>query len=268
MAQAVPQDLAALAEGSAANQRHVETAFLEAHDADIPSNDAVADGLTAAQITKPQTTNVDTTLASEKDLEAAVDSSIGDITPIDKSGPAVTEHEAKDPNLVTWEGPDDPANPMNWTTRRKWLIIAVVSSISFTLPLASSMFAPGVPQLMREFHSDSSLLASFVVSVFLLGFVAGPFVVAPMSELYGRMIIYHISNVIFLAFTIGCAVSTNLAMFCVFRFFMGVAGSAPLTVGGGSIADLMPQEKRGGALAVWAVGPLLGKHASTNRLCT
>lgn len=26
----------------------------------------------------------------------------------------------QDPNLVAWEGPDDPLNPKNWSTRRKW----------------------------------------------------------------------------------------------------------------------------------------------------
>jgi MFS family permease len=41
-------------------------------------------------------------------------------------------------------------------------------------PLGSSMFAPGVPQLMVEFGSTSKLYASFVVSVYILGFAIGP----------------------------------------------------------------------------------------------
>jgi hypothetical protein len=32
-----------------------------------------------------------------------------------------------------------------------------------------AIFAPGVPQLMEEFESDSIELASFVVSVYVLG---------------------------------------------------------------------------------------------------
>lgn len=27
---------------------------------------------------------------------------------------------ARDPNLVTWDGPEDPDNPKNWTKKRKW----------------------------------------------------------------------------------------------------------------------------------------------------
>lgn len=43
-----------------------------------------------------------------------------------------------------------------------------------------------------------------------------------------------------------------------FRFLAGCFGTAPIVNGGGTIADIMPPEKRGGAMAVWAIGPLLG----------
>jgi hypothetical protein len=33
---------------------------------------------------------------------------------------SLTQTETKNPNLVTWDGPDDPENPKNWTSRRKW----------------------------------------------------------------------------------------------------------------------------------------------------
>ncbi|KAB8336668.1 hypothetical protein FH972_020979 [Carpinus fangiana] len=260
MAQATaPQDPAALSSSAPSvpaqqittHQRQVELSYLEGHDADIPSNDAVALGVDTKAVLDP------------KELEAAPSSTPSPVEPSEKTASANDKDVTRDPNVVTWDGPDDPENPMNWTDRKKWLLIAVVSSITFTTPLASSMFAPGVPQLMREFNSDSTLLASFVVSVFLLGFVFGPLFIAPMSELYGRMPAYHIANVVFLAFTLGCAFSTNLAMFCVFRLLMGIAGSAPLTVGGGTIADLMPPEKRGAALSIWALGPLMGEFRSS-----
>ena len=57
------------------------------------------------------------------------------------------------------------------------------------------MFAPGVPQLMQEFNSTNKELASFVVSVYILGFAIGPMIIAPMSELYGRKKLYQCCNV-------------------------------------------------------------------------
>ncbi|KAI5358695.1 putative major facilitator superfamily, MFS transporter superfamily [Septoria linicola] len=120
------------------------------------------------------------------------------------------------------------------------------------------MFAPGVPELMREFQTDSSLLATFVVSIYVLGFAFGPLIIAPLSELYGRLWIYHVCNIGFIGFTIACGRAQSMGELCVYRFLQGVWGVCPITIGGGTIADLMPPEKRGSAMAIWAMGPLLG----------
>jgi multidrug resistance protein len=120
------------------------------------------------------------------------------------------------------------------------------------------MFAPGLSLVMKEFHSASGSLASFVVSIYILGYAIGPLFMAPLSELYGRLPVYHVSNLLFVIFTVACAVSSNLGMLIAFRFLDGCAGSTPLVLGGGSIADLITQEKRGGVMAIWAMGPLMG----------
>ncbi len=125
-------------------------------------------------------------------------------------------------------------------------------------PLASSMFAPAIGQVMSNFHSDNSILASFVVSVYILGFALGPLAIAPLSELYGRLPLYHATNITFVLFTVACALSSSLNMLIGFRFLAGISGSAVLTIGGGTVADMFIQEERGKAMAVWTVGPLLG----------
>src|ERR1700716_3761595 len=101
------------------------------------------------------------------------------------------------------------------------------------------MFAPGVPALMKEFNSTSTTLGSFVVSIYILGFAIGPLILAPLSELYGRVPIYHITNILFIIFNVACALSTRLDMLIGFRFLAGSMGSACLTNGGGTIADLI-----------------------------
>ena len=91
------------------------------------------------------------------------------------SGDAAVQEEARDPNVVDWDGPDDPANPQNWPAKKKWSIIAALGAVTFITPLASSFFAPGVPQVMSAFGVSSNLMATFVVSVYLLGFALGMF---------------------------------------------------------------------------------------------
>lgn len=44
---------------------------------------------------------------------------------------AVTIQESNDPNVVNWDGPDDPEKPLNWPASKKWINIALLSSITF-----------------------------------------------------------------------------------------------------------------------------------------
>ncbi|KAL1643697.1 hypothetical protein SLS58_004712 [Diplodia intermedia] len=166
--------------------------------------------------------------------------------------------EAANPFIVDWEPSDDAINPTKWPASRQWTTIGVLSFITFLTPLASSMFAPGVPLVMKDFGTDSQMLATFVVSVYVLGFALGPLLLAPLSEVYGRNPVYHVCNVFFTIFTVCCAVSQNMGMLIVFRFLAGLSGVSVVTCGSGSIADMLPAEKRGGAMAIWSMGPLLG----------
>ncbi|KAM3414760.1 hypothetical protein BST61_g9911 [Cercospora zeina] len=193
---------------------------------------------------------------SDPQLVGALDKDLEIQLPSDQDGEE--EEREEDPNIVFWDGPDDPANPENWSVAVKWSQIALISALSFLTPLASSGFAPGVPQLMKEFDNSSKTIATFVVSVYVLGFAFGPLVVAPLSELYGRLWVYHISNIAFIAFTIACSRASGVGELCAYRFLAGVFGVAPITIGGGTIADLIHVDERGAAMAIWSLGPLMG----------
>ncbi|KAH7053261.1 fluconazole resistance protein [Macrophomina phaseolina] len=120
------------------------------------------------------------------------------------------------------------------------------------------MLGPGIPNILADFNSDSNILASFVLSIYVLGFGFGPLIIAPLSEMYVRLPLYHVGNVGFFFCTLACALSNSIGMLVASGLLAGVFGSAALTVGGGSLADLMPRERRGGAMAIWAMGPLMG----------
>ncbi|PVH86267.1 MFS general substrate transporter [Cadophora sp. DSE1049] len=161
---------------------------------------------------------------------------------------------------VWWEEPEDQdtANPMNWSPTKKWGNICTISVISFIVPLVSSMLAPGVELIMTDFNTQSKTFATFVVSIFVLGFAVGSLILPPLSELYGRTIVYNVTNVLFLAFTIMCALSQDPGTLLVARFLSGFVGVATITIGSGTIADIMPRQKRGKAVSIWSVGTILG----------
>lgn len=128
--------------------------------------------------------------------------------------------------------------------------------------------APALLQIQNEFEGVSSMVMNFAVSIYvcslvkiflldleslfantceskIIGFGIGPLVLAPLSEIYGRNKIYHWGNVLFTVFTACCGLSPNATSLLIFRLLSGIMGGAPLTNGGGTIADLVPVNERG-----------------------
>jgi MFS family permease len=66
---------------------------------------------------------------------------------------------------------------------------------------------------------------------------------------------------------VACALAPSLPALLVFRLFAGLAGSCPLALSAGTIADIVPYEKRGIVTAVWSVGPLLGPVVGPIGMC-
>ncbi|KAJ5356763.1 hypothetical protein N7517_011372 [Penicillium concentricum] len=121
---------------------------------------------------------------------------------------------------------------------------------------------------MEEFQQpQNDELSTFVVSVYLLGYDFGPMILAPLSELYGRNIVYHVCNVLYLLMTIACALASNLPGFMVCRLLAGAAGSAPLFIGAGSRGYYSLKEPRASNGCVGARScPWTGDSAHSGRI--
>jgi MFS family permease len=124
--------------------------------------------------------------------------------------------------------------------------------------MAPTMCAPGINGVVADFHITSSVVSTLAVTLYVLGIAIGPMFMSPLSEVYGRVPVYHLANVIFVAFVVGNALSKDIAQFMVFRFISGCAGGTPMALGGGTIADVTTPEKRAVAMALFSLGPLAG----------
>ena len=128
-----------------------------------------------------------------------------------------------------------------------------------------------------------------------LGLGFGPFLLAPLSELYGRWIIFSTTLAVFTFLQVGCALSKSWNAFrfsiryvsynflrmttlITLRFFAGVAGGVapslgqvnthvgtmfdcPYAVYKASASDLWDDHDRGRWAAVLSLGPMLGPPA-------
>ncbi|KAI6164743.1 major facilitator superfamily domain-containing protein [Pisolithus thermaeus] len=153
----------------------------------------------------------------------------------------------------------DPTNPRNWTPFKKWITATLVSIFyTFLAPLGSSMMAPGLPDIALRYHITNPTVLALTLCVFLLSLAVGPLFIAPLSEMYGRVWVLHIGNLVFLIFNLACALAPTAGAFIGFRFLAGFAGSTPLAIGGGVIGDLFAERDRASAMALYTIGPLIG----------
>ncbi|KAJ4478953.1 MFS polyamine transporter [Lentinula aciculospora] len=160
--------------------------------------------------------------------------------------------------IVDWDSPDDPKNPKNWRKSRKWAATLIVALFTFVSPVASAMIAPGSQQVADEFGITSNVVLDMITSIFVLGFAIGPLFMGPLSELYGRSRVVQLGNAFFLVWNFACGFAQNQTQLIMFRFFAGIGGSAPLTIGGAVIGDTFHPEERGRAIAIYALGPMIG----------
>lgn len=151
---------------------------------------------------------------------------------LEKRKSARSARSIKDPNLVTWDSPDDPANPKNWSMRRKWAAVGIVSCFTLVSPISSSMISPALASISEDFGITQQVQAQLTLSIFVLAYAIGPLFLGPLSEVYGRVIVLQLSNLFYLAWNLGCGFAQNKAQLMVFRFFSGLGGSAPLAIGG------------------------------------
>src|SRR5271156_6481883 len=126
--------------------------------------------------------------------------------------------------------------------------MALVSSV------ASGMVVPALDQIGREFHGTSPVELQLVFSIFTLAYPVGPLILAPLSEIYGRVPLLLLSNALFFIFSLLCGFARSKQSILAFRFVSGLGASAPLAIGSGVLADIFRPEERRSPMGYYAMG--------------
>lgn len=96
-------------------------------------------------------------------------------TVLEAAVPAGSAHERepeskKDPNLITWTGPDDPLHPHNWPAHRRWTSTILIAMFAFIAPMASTMLAPALNKIEEDLDVETDVEKFLLFSIFLLAF--------------------------------------------------------------------------------------------------
>ena len=120
------------------------------------------------------------------------------------------------------------------------------------------MVAPALKDIAAEFDITSAVVENLLLSVFVLGYAFGPLLFGPLSEIYGRVHILQLANLMYLVFNLAAGASRNTGEMVAFRFLAGFGGAAPLALGNGVLADCWSPEERAMSVAIYTLAPLLG----------
>lgn len=95
-------------------------------------------------------------------------------------------------------------------------------------------------------------LALAGVSVYTIMFGIAPLLLAPLSELYGRRVVYIASTVVYTLFQIPQALAPNIGVMLFARIMSGIGGSTAISLLGGTLSDLFDHKERGVPMAAFA----------------
>ncbi|CZT16623.1 related to fluconazole resistance protein (FLU1) [Ramularia collo-cygni] len=170
------------------------------------------------------------------------------------------------PQMVAFE-PGDPSNPYNWSKGKKMLIILLGTLVVFNTTLASSLPSLAQHAILDHFHIDGDIEGPLPNSIYLVGYILGPTVWAPLSEHIGRRWITMGSFIAYAAFEGACTGAPTWGSLIGLRLLTGICGSAPISLIGGLFADVLDDPVWRGRSIAWfvtisGVGPFLGPVVS------
>ncbi|KAJ5680078.1 hypothetical protein N7536_011217 [Penicillium majusculum] len=162
----------------------------------------------------------------------------------------------EDPYLVDWlhEDARDPHQMQDWL---KWSITLLQAASFLSITFASSALSAANPQIQERFGTSTELVVADT-SLFVLAFAIGPSIWAPLSELWGRQIIYSITYGLTTLFAGATIASPNIATLLVLRFLAGAFGSSAISNAGGVVSDMYTARDRGLATIAFIGAPFLG----------
>lgn len=159
--------------------------------------------------------------------------------------------------ITDWTDKDDPGNPRNFSLKRRAISTAVVTLLAFVTTISGSIYAPSHDQVSAEFHVAVEV-AILPLSLFAVGMAFGPLVGAPLSETYGRKIVFVTTSPIFALFILGSGLSRSATALCACRFFAGVFASPAISNASATIIDYTAGRYRAISLSFYYSIPFMG----------
>ncbi|KAJ2237745.1 hypothetical protein H4R99_000728 [Coemansia sp. RSA 1722] len=150
---------------------------------------------------------------------------------------------------------EPPYSPFSSKTRAMIVIITALTGL--VSPLSANMYYPSIQKVRDDLNTTQTSI-TWTVTAYVIAMAIFPLLWSNMADQIGRKPVYALSMLIYTCGSIGCALSHNLPALIASRIIQSAGSSAVQGAGAGTISDIYPREKRGTALGIYYLGPLLG----------
>nr|UJH94430.1 Flu1 [Starmerella bombicola] len=161
---------------------------------------------------------------------------------------------------IDWLGPDDPDMPLNWSVKKKSVVLLISAMTACVTAFGSAVVSTSSESVMKQFHVGLSV-AELNTSLYVLGFAMGPILWGPMSEQTGRKLPQLIGMFGLMVFAFAGATAKDFQTIVLTRFFSGILGSSSFATSPAVPADMYGSEFRGKAMSIVSLticaGPML-----------
>ncbi|RHZ60618.1 hypothetical protein CDV55_104679 [Aspergillus turcosus] len=156
--------------------------------------------------------------------------------------------------------PDPENNSQETPTLPHWhkyIILFVVSWMTFVVTFSSTSLLPATPEIASEFNTTPELLNVTNAGVLLaMGFSS--LIWGPACKILGRRVAYNIAIAVLVGCSVGTALARGKGVFTVFRVLGGLTGTSFMVQGQTILADIFEARVRGTAVGFFMVGSVTG----------
>ncbi|HRI20078.1 MAG TPA: multidrug effflux MFS transporter [Panacibacter sp.] len=119
------------------------------------------------------------------------------------------------------------------------LLILILGLLSAIGPFSIDMYLPGFPTIAADLHTTVDEVA-YSLSSFFFGICAGQLIYGPLLDRFGRKRPLCIGLIIYVAASLGCAVSNSVEMLIGFRLLQALGGCVGMVAPGAIVRDSFP----------------------------
>lgn len=160
--------------------------------------------------------------------------------------------------IIDFDPNGDPENPMDWPARFRWTVVFLLAFMAMTVTFTCIGVVPLARDIVMELEGARNRSASVLfVTIWELGEAAGPLLIAPLSEVFGRYPVYNACNILFAAGVAMTALSQDVHVLIFARFLTGCAVASNV-LNPAIIGDIFPRQTRGSGMSAIFLAPLVG----------